>query len=255
MPVLFIGHGSPMNALASNEYTQTLNRLGATLPKPKAIVMISAHWLTKGTWVTARPKPKTIHDFGGFPQALFDVQYPAPGEPKLSQKIINSITDLNIGADINEWGLDHGAWSILCHLYPKADVPVVQLSMDMTKSASFHYELGQKISFLRDEGVLIIASGNVVHNLRRLDWNEKAPAHSWALDFEQWMKEKIENHDHQSLIQDFLKSQSGELSNPTPDHYYPLLYALGATEKSDRTKLLYREIQNASISMLSYQWG
>lgn len=170
MPVLFIGHGSPMNALASNDYTKILNKLGSDLPRPEAIVMVSAHWQTRGSWVTAMPKPRTIHDFGGFPKALFEVQYPAPGSPELAREIITRIPEPKIGEDTGEWGFDHGTWSILRHIYPKADIPVVQLSLDMTKPASYHYELGKKLTFLRDKNVLIMASGNIVHNLRFIEW-------------------------------------------------------------------------------------
>lgn len=255
MPVLFIGHGSPMNALANNEYTEALSKLASTIETPKAILMISAHWMTKGTWVTAMDKPKTIHDFGGFPKALFDVQYPAPGKPELAQSIIKEITTPSIGADANEWGLDHGTWSVLRHMYPNANIPVLQLSMDMSKPAEYHYEIGKKLKFLRSQGVLIMGSGNIVHNLRQIDWDEKAKAFAWAVEFDQWVKEKAQSRDFNSLVKEFSRAKGGSLSVPTPDHYYPLLYVIGAVDELDQVSFPYEGMQNASISMRSFKWS
>lgn len=255
LPVLFLGHGSPMNALADNAYTKAMNNLGKSLPRPKAILMISAHWMTQGTWVTHMDKPKTIHDFYGFPQTLFDVQYTAPGNPKLAEEIHQKIKDPTIQLDEKGWGLDHGTWSVLKHMYPKADVPVVQLSLDLKQPPEYHFNLGQKLSFLREQGVLIMGSGNIVHNLSKLNWNEKAPAHAWANEFDQWVKEKLEKRDFASLQNDVLKSEAGRLSVPTPDHYYPLLYILGASSAKDKLKFEYEEMQNASISMRSLSFG
>lgn len=254
MPVLFIGHGSPMNALADNQYTQMLNSLGKSLPAPKAILMVSAHWMTRGTWVTAMPKPRTIHDFGGFPKALFEVQYPAPGSPELARTISERIKSPQIGEDLQEWGLDHGTWSILRHIYPNADIPVVQLSLDMTKPASFHYELGKQLSFLRDENVLVIASGNVVHNLRFIEWDEHAKPHSFAVEFDQWIEENTHAKKDAELVKNYLDHKDGQLSNPTQDHYFPFLVMLGAAHGSTEVKTIYSEIQNASISMRSFMW-
>ncbi len=255
MPTLFIGHGSPMNAIEKNDYTAMLENLGRTLPRPQAILMISAHWMTRGTGVTHMASPKTIHDFGGFPDELFAVQYPAAGSPQLAEKIQASVSSPEILLDEEQWGLDHGAWSVLRHMYPKADIPVVQLSLDMSKPIEFHYELGQKLSALRDQGILILGSGNVVHNLRRISWETKAPVQSWAKEFDQWVKEKIDARDFQALIHDATKSEAGKLSIPTPDHYYPLLYILGASKPEDKIKHIFDEIQNSSIAMRSIQFG
>lgn len=255
MPVLFLGHGSPMNALAENAFSKTLNGLGKSLPRPKAILMVSAHWMTKGTWVTHMEKPKTIHDFSGFPKELFDVQYPANGSPRLAEEIHQKIKNPKIQLDDKGWGLDHGTWSVLKHLYPKADVPVVQLSLDLNEPPSYHFELGEKLRFLREEDVLIIASGNIVHNLGRLNWNEKAPAHTWAIEFDTWVKEKLEKKDFSALQNDVLKTDAGRLSVPTPEHYYPLLYILGAAKTEDKLKFEFEEMQNASISMRSFSFS
>jgi 4,5-DOPA dioxygenase extradiol len=255
MPVLFIGHGSPMNALANNDYTHALETLKTSIETPKAILMISAHWMTEGSWVTRMEHPKTIHDFGGFPKALFDIQYPAPGMPSLADMIIKTISSPHIDADENEWGLDHGTWSVLRHLYPDANIPVLQLSMDMTKPAEYHYEIGKQLKFFRNQGVLIIGSGNIVHNLRQIDWDENAKAFDWAVEFDQWVKEKAVSHDFNSLVSEFSKSKIGQLSVPTPDHYYPLLYILGAVDKEDKLSFPYEGMQNASISMRSFMWN
>jgi 4,5-DOPA dioxygenase extradiol len=255
MPILFIAHGSPMNALANNDYTRALGLLKTSIETPKAILMISAHWMTRGVQVTSMSHPKTIHDFGGFPKALFDIQYPAPGLPELADTIIKTISSVPIEADAKEWGLDHGAWSVLRHIYPEANIPVLQLSMDMSKPAQYHYEMGQKLKFLRSQGVLIIGSGNIVHNLRQINWDENAQALDWAVEFDQWVKEKAINRDFNSLVKDFAKTKSGQLSVPTPDHYYPLLYILGAVDEKDQLSTVYEGMQNASISMRSFRWG
>jgi 4,5-DOPA dioxygenase extradiol len=254
MPVLFFGHGSPMNAIAHNDYTKALSTAAANLPTPKAILMISAHWMTRGTWVTAMQKPKTIHDFGGFPNELYQIEYPAAGNPEIAREIINHITSPHIGADETEWGLDHGAWSVLRHVYPKADIPVIQLSMDMTKPAEYHFELGEKLKFLRKQGVLIIGSGNITHNLRIFDWKENAPLLSWAVEFDQWVTEKLKTRDFKPLVSEYLKNKNGPIAQPTPDHYYPLLYVLGAVDEKDKLEFIYEGIQNASISMRSFKF-
>lgn len=255
MPVLFIGHGSPMNAVEKNDYTAMLENLGEALPRPHAILMISAHWMTRGTGVTHMKTPKTIHDFSGFPDELFAVQYPAPGSPELAEEIQRSISNPQILFDDDHWGFDHGAWAVLKHMYPKADIPVVQLSLDMTKPIEFHYEMGKKLRALREQGVLILGSGNIVHNLRRISWEPKAPIQSWAQEFDQWVKQKIDSRDFAALVHDATKSEAGKLSIPTPDHYYPLLYILGASLPDDKIKHVFEEIQNSSIAMRSIQFG
>jgi len=256
MPVLFLGHGSPMNAIESNDYTRSQSSLGKTLPRPQAILMISAHWMTRGaTYVTHMAKPETIHDFGGFPQALFDVQYPAPGSPGLAEKILTLVADPKIVADDDQWGLDHGTWSVLKHIYPAADIPVVQLSLDMTRPAEFHFELGKKLKPLRDQGIMIMASGNIVHNLRIISWDEKAKPLSWSVEFDEWVKTQIDHRDFKALVFDATKTEVGRLSIPTPEHYYPLLYILGASDINDEVSHIIEGIQNASISMRSVMFG
>lgn len=255
MPTLFLGHGSPMNAILDNSFSRTLMALGQRLPRPKAILVISAHWLTRGTWITRMERPQTIHDFHGFPQELFDVQYPAPGDIELAEAIQTTIAKPSIIADDHEWGLDHGTWSVLKHLYPKADVPVLQLSMDMTQGPEFHYRLGQQLEQFRRQGVLIVGSGNIVHNLRRLNWEDTAKPYEWALEFDQWAKGKLEQRDANALIHQFHSTEAGKLSIPTPDHYFPLLYVLGAASSTDELRFEYEEIQNSSISMRCLSFG
>lgn len=242
-----------MNAIDTNDYTRWLAAFGPTLPKPKAILVISAHWMTRGTWVTKMKNPKTIHDFGGFPQALFDMQYPAPGSPEIAKLVQTTITDPKIFGDADQWGLDHGTWSVLCHLYPKADIPVLQLSMDMTKPLEYHVELGKQLSVLRHQGVLILGSGNLVHNLRQISWDPKAKPFDWAVEFDEWLKEKITSRDLKAITKDFSASKAGQMSVPTLDHYIPALYILGAADASDDLKFEYEEMQNGSISMRSFK--
>jgi 4,5-DOPA dioxygenase extradiol len=246
-PVYFIGHGSPMNALEQNEFTQSLNQMRALYPNPKAILCISAHWMTEGSWVTAMPKPKTIHDFYGFPEPLFQVQYPAPGDPTLAKLICDQVSCVH--PDFDAWGLDHGTWSVVRHIFPNADVPVLQLSLHMEKPPEYHFELGQKLRFLREQGVLLIGSGNVVHNLRKLNWTTDAAPFDWALEYDAWIKEKLVARDFKSLTFNFRDSESGKLSVPTLEHYLPLLYTVGASDESDQLEFLFEGIQNASISM------
>lgn len=252
MPTLFIGHGSPMNAIEKNQFTDQLVEIGKGLPKPSAILMVSAHWQTRGSWLTAMDKPRTIHDFFGFPQKLFDQQYPAPGSPHLAQKISNEVDEPEIGMD-NQWGLDHGTWAVLKHIFPDADVPVVQLSLDATQPIAYHFELAKKLQFLREQGVLIMGSGNIVHNLQRIQWDEKAPAYDWTLEFDEWVKSKLINRDYQSLIDEPLKSSAGKLSVPTWEHYLPMLYTIGASDSKDELQFDYEGIQNASVSMRSFR--
>jgi len=255
MPVLFIGHGSPMNAIEKNKFTETLAALGKRIPKPKAILCVSAHWLTEGSFVTAMETPRTIHDFYGFPKALFEVQYPAPGDVTLADKVCSMISDPKVKPDYKEWGLDHGTWSVLKHMYPDADISVVQLSIDGRKSPEYHFELGKKLRSLREEGVLILGSGNIVHNLRRLNWDQAAPPFDWAIEFDGWVKEKLLSGEKELLVTDSMKTEAGKLSIPTEDHYQPLYYVLGASEDNDRLKFEYEGIDLGSISMRSFSYS
>ncbi len=254
-PVFFIGHGSPMNALEDNDFTKSLNSMRDLCPNPRAILCISAHWMTEGSWVTRMENPKTIHDFYGFPQALFDVQYPAPGSPEVAEFICNTITDPQVHPDQEMWGLDHGTWSVLRHIFPEAKTPVLQLSMYMSRPPEYHYRLGTKLNQLRDQDILIIGSGNVVHNLRTLSWSEDAKPYDWAIEFDEWMKDRLLNRDDRSIIEDFKKTEAGRQSVPTPDHYYPLLYALGAADADEKPKFVFEDIHNSSISMRTMYFG
>ncbi len=256
LPVLFIGHGSPMNAIEDNDYTRSLARLARELPRPRAVLCISAHWLTEGTWVTRMPRPKTIHDFYGFPPALFDVQYPAPGSAEIADLIRQEVSNPTIQPDDELWGLDHGTWSVLRHLYPKADVPVLQLSVYLEMPGEYHLQVGAALRRLREQGVLIVGSGNIVHNLRRIDFESSALPVDWALEFDQWVKQRIDQRDFARLAKDpGEQSRAGKLSVPTPDHWYPLLYVLGASLPEDQLRYEYEGIQNASISMRSLSLG
>lgn len=253
MPVLFIGHGSPMNAIADNSYTRMLTDLGRRLPKPKAILVISAHWVTQGTWITGMDRPKTIHDFYGFPQGLFDVQYPAPGDPNLALETQQLVVPSQI--DTQDWGLDHGTWAVLKHLYPEAKIPVLQMSLDHHATPAQHFARGEQLRKLREGGVLILGSGNLVHNLRQMSWNEKAESHSWALEFDQWTKEKLLARDIPNLLKGAEASAAAKLSIPTDEHYLPLHYILGAADSKDELRFEFEEMQNASISMRSLSFG
>lgn len=255
MPVLFLGHGSPMNAIEYNEFSGKWNELGKKLPKPKAILCISAHWETRGTFVTSMQIPKTIHDFGGFPKELFDTQYPAPGNPSLAKEVKNIVSKATVGLDF-EWGIDHGSWSVLKHLYPLADVPVIQLSIDYTKSARFHYALGKELAPLRQKEVLIIGSGNMVHNLRMariksLEGFNEEYGYDWALEINDLFKKKILAHDHEALINYESLSKSSQLAIPTPEHYIPLLYALGLQEKGEKATIFNDKALAGSLTMTS----
>ncbi|WP_431161533.1 4,5-DOPA dioxygenase extradiol [Flagellimonas beolgyonensis] len=256
MPVLFLGHGSPMNAIEENEFVWQFRKLGKELTKPKAILCISAHWETKGTKVTAMQNPPTIHDFGGFPQALFDVQYPAPGSPELAAATKKIITQTEVELD-HHWGLDHGAWSVIKHMYPEADVPVIQMSLDHTKSPQYHYELAQQLESLRHKGVLIVGSGNVVHNLRRVAWNKLNDSYAWdwAQEANEQMKTFILDQNHDALIQYGKQGSSFALSIPTPEHYLPLLYILALQDKNEPVTLFNDQTVGGSISMMSLHIG
>jgi len=252
MPVLFLGHGSPMNAIEENEFVQGFRKVGEEIEKPNAILCISAHWETKGTYVTAMQNPRTIHDFGGFPQALFDVQYPAPGSPELAKQTKEIITKTEVGLD-DKWGLDHGAWSVIKHLYPNADIPVIQMSIDYTKPARHHYELAKEISKLRQKGVLIIGSGNMVHNLRMVSWkklNEEF-AFDWATEANEKMKSHILSGDFQPLIDFKSQGKAFDLAIPTPEHYLPLLYTLALREEKEEISLFNDKPVGGSLTMTS----
>lgn len=256
MPVLFIGHGNPMNAIRDTPFTRALANLGKTLPRPKAILCISAHWMTRrGTWVTHARDPRIIYDFSGFPRELFAVQYPVQGDPDVAERISKGSSDPAIQPDDGEWGIDHGAWSVLKHMYPAADVPVLQLSLDMTQGPEFHFALGARLKDLRREGILIVGSGNVVHNLRQVNFADDARPLDWAVDFDAWLKQRLEQRDYGAVLHNATESLAGRLSIPTPDHWYPLLYALGASDAADLLRFEYEGIENASISMRCLSLG
>ena len=254
MPAVFIGHGSPMNALAQNRYTRAWREFGRTAPKPTAILAVSAHWYIPGTAVTAMPAPRTIHDFGGFPRALAEFSYPAPGSPELAGRVRELLAPMAVSAD-DKWGLDHGTWSVLTHVYPQADVPVVQLSIDSTQLPAFHYELGKRLTPLRDEGILLAGFGNIVHNLGKLNWTEDAPALDWAERFNDAVRERVLKRDHQPLVGYESLGDDARPSIPTPEHYLPLLYVLGSQGPDESAVIMVDGIQNASISMLSVVVG
>lgn len=256
MPALFIGHGSPMNAVSDNRYTQAWQALGQSLPKPNAILMVSAHWYTRGTAVTAMAQPKTIHDFGGFPDALYQVQYPAAGSPELAKQVAQLLAPLSVHLDMTEWGLDHGAWEILVRIYPQADIPVVQLSIDATKPAAWHLEMGRKLAQLREQGVLVMGSGNVVHNLREMNWqNADAETYPWANTFEQFVIDSLQSHETPHPLTHALDREDGQRSNPSPEHFLPLLYVLGTWDGKEAITTPTEGIVSGSLSMLSVQIG
>jgi 4,5-DOPA dioxygenase extradiol len=253
MPVLFLGHGSPMNAIEENQFVAGFRNLAKTLPQPNAILCISAHWFTNGTKVTSMQMPRTIHDFGGFPQALFDVQYPAKGSPELAVETKKILEPVHVDLD-EHWGLDHGAWSVIKHLYPEANVPVIQLSIDYTKSGQYHFQLAQKLQSLRHKGVLIIGSGNIVHNLRLVDFrnfDKDNYGFDWAIEARETINNYLLDGNFQPLM-DFEKmNKAVQLAIPTPDHYLPLLYTLGLKEKSEELSLFNDKLLAGSLSMTS----
>jgi len=255
MPVVFFGHGNPMNAIQENAWTQSWAAIGAELPRPSAVLCISAHWYLPATAVTAVAQPRTIHDFGGFPPALYQVQYPAPGAPELAARVAQLLGPTPVAQDRN-WGLDHGTWSVLAHVYPKADVPVVQLSIDETKAASWHYETAKKLAPLRDEGVLIAGSGNLVHNLHTYSWgNPKAEPYDWAMRFETLARKALGAADFAPLVNYQSLGRDAMLSAPTPDHYLPLLYVLAQHRPGDAVRFPVEGFDGGSISMLAVQIG
>jgi len=250
MPVLFMGHGSPMNALEENEFVKGWRETAKNISKPAAILCISAHWETNGTFVTAMEKPKTIHDFGGFPQALFNVEYPAPGSPELADQTQKTLTKTKVGLD-QQWGLDHGCWSVVKNMYPDADIPVIQLSLDYNQSPQWHYELAQQLASLREKGILIIGSGNMVHNLRILDWKSPDKGYDWAEEANTTMKKLIADNDHKPLIDYKAQGKAFQLSIPTPEHYLPLLYVLGLKKDKEKISFFNDKTVMGSIAMTS----
>ena len=253
MPVLFLGHGSPLNAIEENEFVAGWRNIGRTLLKPSAVLCISAHWETRGTYVTAMEKPVTIHDFGGFPRELFDVQYPAPGSPDLASETKNIITKTVVGLD-DKWGLDHGCWSVVKHLYPGADVPVIQMSLDYYLSPQYHYDLARELSSLRKKGVLIIGSGNVVHNLGLVDWekiDEPGFGYDWAIEANEKIKKFILSNDHKALIEYKSQGRAFNLAIPTPDHFLPLLYSLALKEEDETVEIFNDKAVAGSLTMTS----
>lgn len=260
MPVLFIGHGSPMNIISDNKFTQDLKKLGKDLPKPKCILVISAHWLTSGTRVLCSKKPRIIYDFYGFPNQLYEIDYPSPGSPELATLICNTLKSYDVICD-HEWGYDHASWAILKHIYPTADIPVLELSLDYgfnrwnLKPIEYHYQLAKNLAFLREQAVLIIGSGNIVHNLGIIDFNVDSPVMEWAKQLDETVKNSILNHNHQKLINFKKMGDVANLGIPTWDHYLPLIYAIALQEKDEPVKFIHEGFQHGSISMRCLQIG
>lgn len=257
MPVLFVGHGSPMNAIEENEFVDGWKKLGETLPHPKSILSISAHWETRGTQVTVMSNPTTIHDFGGFPCALYEVEYPASGNPMLANEVISMVSENRVLPD-ESWGFDHGTWSVLRRMYPTADIPVVQLSLDYNKSPKDHYELAKELAALRKEGVLIIGSGNIVHNLRQVAWDkvdEPGYGYDWAMEANEKVKRNILERNHNALIDYKMLGREVQLAAPTPDHFLPLLYALALQGENDEISFFNDKAVMGSLTMTSVKIG
>ena len=255
MPAVFFGHGNPLNALARNEYTEAWAALGRDLPRPRAVLCVSAHWYVPGTSVTATESPRTIHDFGGFPRELYEFQYPAPGDPELADRVRELLAPAPVGLDYR-WGLDHGTWSVLCHVFPRADVPVVQLSIDETQAPSFHYELAKRLAPLRDEGVLVMGSGNLVHNLHAYAWGRhKVEPFDWAVRFEGRTRELLLAGNDGPLVAYETLGRDALLAAPTPDHYLPLVYVIALRREGERVSFPVEGVDGGSVSMLSVRIG
>lgn len=257
MPLLFLGHGSPMNAIEENQFVTGFRYVAKTLPKPTAILCISAHWFTNGTKVTAMENPPTIHDFGGFPKELFQVQYPAKGSPTLAKETKEILAPTPVELD-EKWGLDHGAWSVIKHLYPNADVPIMQMSIDYTKPPQYHYDLAKRLNSLRKKGILIIGSGNIIHNLRLVDFqnfDKDNYGYDWAIEARETVNKYLQNGDYQPLINYNTLSKAVQLAVPTPDHYLPLIYTLGLQEKEEKITLFNDKLVAGSLSMTSVKIG
>jgi 4,5-DOPA dioxygenase extradiol len=256
-PVLFLGHGNPMNAIGENEFVSGFRTVASEIPLPKAILVISAHWETAGTFVTAMDKPRTIHDFGGFPEKLFQQQYPAPGSPDLAKQAAELITTTEVRYDY-DWGLDHGAWTVLKHLYPDANIPVIQLSIDYRKDAKYHYDLASQLRSLRDKGILIIGSGNIVHNLRLVDWrniNTVGSGYDWALEAMNVINKLILDGNHQALYEYTKLGKEVQLAIPTPEHFIPLIYTLALQNKNEEVCLFNDKVLAGSLTMTSVRIG
>lgn len=255
MPVIFFGHGNPMNALLKNSYTENWAAIGKAIPRPKAVLAISAHWYIPACAVTVNAAPKTIHDFGGFPEELYQVTYPAPGNPELARRVKDLLAPLSVSLD-ESWGLDHGTWSVLCHVFPEADIPIVQLSIDGRQPPQFHYEIGKSLALLREEGILVIGSGNIIHNLRAYTWGDsKTGPFDWAVRFENQARDLLLKGDDASLIAYERLGRDAMQSIPTPEHYLPLLYVLGLRRKNEQISFPVQGIDGGSISMLAVQIG
>ena len=257
MPVLFIGHGSPMNGIEDTEFSRRWTQMAKEIPTPKAVLVVSAHWFTKGTKITAMDFPKTIHDFGGFPQALFDVQYPAPGSPALAKETAGLLHSAHVELD-HDWGLDHGAWTVIRHMYPDASIPVLQLSIDYTKGPQYHYDLAKELYALRKKGVLIIGSGNLVHNLRMVAWdrlNDEEYGYDWAKNINERFKSLIQEGDHRPLINYDTLGREALLAIPTPEHYLPLMYTLGVKGSKDAVSFFNDKAVGGSLTMTSVKIG
>ena len=257
MPLLFLGHGSPMNAIEENIFVEGFRNVAPTLPRPKSIICISAHWYTRGTHVTAMPHPETIHDFGGFPKALYQVQYPASGNPALAVETQTLLEPATVGLD-QQWGLDHGAWSVLRHFYPEADVPVIELSIDYTRPADYHFELAGRLASLRDKGVLIVGSGNLIHNLSRVNFsriNEVGYGYDWAIEARETMNHYLLEGNYRPLTDYLNLSDAVRLAVPTPDHFLPLIYILGMQQKGEPLSLFNDQLVAGSLSMTCVKIG
>lgn len=257
MPALFIGHGSPMNAIDNNDWTRSMSAIGRQLPRPELILCISAHWLTDGTFVTSAEKPRMIYDMSGFPPALYQVSYPAPGSPFWAKRLCEQYGFIKPDGSAAEtrWGFDHGCWSVLKFLFPAADIPVLQLSIDFSRPGLWHLELGRHLGALREAGVMLIGSGNIVHNLRAVSYNEGEPPFEWAVEFDHWFKQTLEAGALERLATDYNASAAGRQSVPTPDHYFPALYIAGAARPGERVSWLYETLQHGSLSMRAFGVG
>ena len=256
LPAIFFGHGNPLNALLRNSYTESWTAIGNSLPRPRAVLCVSAHWYLPGTAVTAMATPRTIHDFGGFPRELYEVQYPAPGSPELATRVREVLAPVSVELDQTRWGLDHGTWSVLCHLFPQADIPVVQLSIDETQPPEFHYETAKRLAPLRDEGVLVIGSGNIVHNLHTYAWGKhEVEPFDWAVRFETQARRFMMNGEDKSLVNYEALGRDALLSVPTPEHYLPLIYILALRRPGENVIFPVEGFDGGSISMLAVQFG
>lgn len=251
MPTLFIGHGSPMNAIEDNEYSETWKKIGRMIPRPAAILSVSAHWYTKGSFVNDEQKPNIVYDMYGFPEELYEVKYIAPGNPDLAHNTVKIVSSANITID-NSWGIDHGTWSVLCRMFPEANIPLMQLSIDAHAKPETHYQIGRELAALRKEGVLILGSGNVVHNLGKIDFSMEGRGFQWAYEFDKYIADEIRNNNHDNVINYHNEGKSAQIAFPYPDHFYPLLYVLGASDKKDKLSVFCESCTYGSLSMTSY---